>query len=80
MFFRPIAPFVARANPGAAKKIQAVLTPGAAVPPNTLAIVKPALESTYAKLDIEPSDIGAFLGGGGRGHLIVLSTCQPATY
>lgn len=30
------------------------------MPPNALAIVKPALEATYKDLDISPSDIGSF--------------------
>jgi hypothetical protein len=60
MFFRTIEPFIARANNRSAAAIRDVLYPGNPAPPNTLAIVKPALEATYGRLGITPADIGTF--------------------
>ncbi|KAF8063723.1 Subtilisin BL [Scenedesmus sp. PABB004] len=59
-FFRTIEPLVAAANNRSAAAVKAVMTPGAPVPPNVLRIVQPALESTYAKLGVSPSEIGTF--------------------
>jgi hypothetical protein len=60
MFFRTIEPFIARANNRSAEAIRNVLYPGNPAPPNTLAIVRPALEATYGRLGITPADIGTF--------------------
>ncbi|WIA14465.1 hypothetical protein OEZ85_002990 [Tetradesmus obliquus] len=61
MFFRTIEPFIARANNRSAEAIANVLRPGNPAPPNTLAIVRPALEATYGRLGITPADIGTFV-------------------
>jgi len=60
MFFRTIEPFIAHVNNNSAATVNRIMTPGNPVPPNALAIVKPALENTYADLNITRSDIGTF--------------------
>jgi hypothetical protein len=72
MFFRTIEPFIAKANNRSAAAIHNVLYPGNPAPPNALAIVRPALESTYGELGITAADIGTF------GAQQNLQGCAPA--
>lgn len=60
MFFRTIEPFIAQVNNNSAATVNRIMTPGNPVPPNALAIVKPALENTYEELNITRADIGTF--------------------
>lgn len=61
MFFRTIAPFIARVDPAGAKTIQQVLSVGAPLPRGgALAIVKPILERNYARLGISRANVGTF--------------------
>lgn len=60
-FFRTIEPLVARANNRSAATVKQVMSVGAPVPPSgALAVVKPALEATYADLNISPAEIGSY--------------------
>lgn len=61
MFFRTIEPFIAQANNASANTIKRVLSVGAPIPPgNALATVRPAVEATYADLNIDPSEVGSY--------------------
>lgn len=60
MFFRTIEPFIAEVNRSAVADVKRVLTVGAPYKPNSLAIVKNALEPTYADLNITAADIGSY--------------------
>jgi hypothetical protein len=61
MFFRTIEPFIAEVNNKTVATVKRVMDVGNPVPPGTaLSTVRPALEATYADLDIEPAEIGTF--------------------
>lgn len=61
MFFRTIEPFIAEVNNRTVATVKRVMDVGNPVPPGTaLSTVRPALETVYADLGIDPAEIGTF--------------------
>lgn len=61
MFFKTIEPFVAQASNTSSAAIRRVLSVGAPIPRgNALATVRPAIQSTYAALGIDPVEVGTY--------------------
>lgn len=77
MFFRTIEPFVAQANNESTATVSRILKPGNPIPPNAMAIVKPALEDTYADLGINRTDIGVYGSKQSLGCPTVSSAAVP---